>query len=94
MTVQDVEVDVKRYATITFTIMDKVLMIMREVDVSLIPSLIPTIINVILVDHWVFIVMVMIELYIGIITNNFIHINMFKYTLTRKVFLMKISQGV
>ena len=56
--VQDVEVVLKRSTTPPFKMLDKVLMVMVEVYIYLRPSLIPTIIQVILVDYWIFIVMV------------------------------------
>ena len=56
MMVQDVEVGLKRSATLTFTMLEIFLMVMGELDIGIRPALIPTIIQVILVYHWVFIV--------------------------------------
>ena len=50
---QDLEVGLKRPANINFTMMYKVLMVMGEVDLGLIPSPILTIVQVCLLDHWV-----------------------------------------
>ena len=61
MMVQDVEVGLKRSATLTFTMLEIFLMVMGELDIGLRPALIPTIIQAILLYHWVFIVMVMPE---------------------------------
>ena len=54
--------------------LDKVLMELGEVDIGIITALLPTIIQVILVDHMVFIVMVITEVDIGITQANFLHI--------------------
>ena len=64
--VQDVEVGTNRSATLIFTIMEKMLMVMEEVDLSFIPAPLPPIIRVFLVYHCVSIVVVMRVLYIGI----------------------------
>ena len=74
--VQDVEVCLNISATITYSILDQVLMVMGEVDIDLIPALLTLIIQVIFVDNQVFIVMVTIEADIGLIPANFIHITM------------------
>ena len=50
--VQAVEAGLKRSSTLPFTVLDKVLMVMGDVDIGLIPALIPPIIQVILVYHW------------------------------------------
>ena len=52
----------KRLAILTFTITDKVLMVMVEVDIGLRPSPIPPIIQVSLVYCWIFLFIVMREL--------------------------------
>ena len=57
--VQDVEVGLKISATLTFTMTEKVFMVVREVDIGLRPDLLPTIIHVILVDNLIFIFMIM-----------------------------------
>ena len=56
--VQAVEVGLKRCTTITCSIMEKVLMVMGEVDLGIRPALLPTTMQVFLVYHQVFIVMV------------------------------------
>ena len=56
--------------------MDKLLTVMVEVYIGLRPAPIPSIIQVLLVDHWVFIVMFMTEVDIGLIPDNFLHITM------------------
>ena len=74
--------------------MYKVLMVMGEVDIGLIPAPLPPIIQVCLVNHWVFLVMAMIELDIGLRPANFLHITMVKYTLSAQGFLDNLFQGV
>ena len=59
-----------------FLMLEKVLMALGEVDISLGPALLPSIIQVIMVDHLVFIVMVITEGDIGITSSNFLHITM------------------
>ena len=49
--VQDVEISINISATLTFTMLEKVFMVMGEVDISLRPAFIFPIIQVILVDH-------------------------------------------
>ena len=51
-------------------------MAMGSVDLGLRPSLLPPIIQVILVDHPISIVMVITEVKIGLRTANFLHITM------------------
>ena len=69
--IQDMELGFNKSATITFKMLEKVLMVMGEVDICLRPAIISSIIKVILVDHWVFMVMVMAEVNIGLIPKNF-----------------------
>ena len=76
MMVQDVELGLKISTTLNFSMLEKVFMAMEEVDLGLISALLPPIIQVILTDHKVIIVIVMTELDIGLITANFLHINM------------------
>ena len=73
---QDVKVGIKRSSTIPLTIMDKVLLVMVEVELGSRQALLPPIIQVILVDHWIFIVMFMTEVDIGLRPENFLHITM------------------
>ena len=49
---------------------------MGEVDLGLRPALLPPIIQVILVDHNFFIVVVITEVEIGLRPDNFMHITM------------------
>ena len=56
--------------------LEKVLMVLGEVDLGLGPSLLPPIIQVIMVDHLVFIVMVITEVDIDITPANFTYITM------------------
>ena len=74
--VQDVEVGFRILATLPFTIMDKVLVVMVKVGIGIIPDPLPHIIQVILVDHCSFIFMFMIEVEIGLRPDNFLHITM------------------
>ena len=94
MMVKDVEVCLNRSSTLPFTILYKVLMVMGEVDICLRPPLILTIIQVILVDHWDFIVIVMTEVDIGLRPANFIHMTMVDYTFPTQGFLKNLFQGV
>ena len=48
--------------TLTFTIVKKVLMVIGELGIGFIPHPLPTTIQVILVDHWGFLFLVMTEL--------------------------------
>ena len=74
MIVQDLEVGLKIAYTLSCSMLEKVLMVMGEVDICFRPSLIPPIIQEILVDHQVFTVIVMAELEIGLRPSNFLHI--------------------
>ena len=76
MTVQDMEVLLKRSTTIPFSMLDKLLMALVKVDLGLIPALLPTIIQAIMVDNMVFIVMLITEVGIGIAQASFLHITM------------------
>ena len=58
MMFKDVEVGLIISDTITFTTADKVLMVMGEVDIGLITNSLTSTIHMILVDHWIFIVVV------------------------------------
>ena len=91
---QDVGVGLKRSSTINFTMLEKMLMVMGEVDIHLRPSLITPIIQVTLVDHWIFIVMKLKEVYIDLRPANFIHITIGEYTFTTQGFIKKLFQGV
>ena len=71
MMVQDLEVCLNISVTLPFAIMYKVLMVMGEADLGLIPSLLPKIIQVCLVYHWYFIVILTREVVIGIRPENF-----------------------
>ena len=57
--VQDVEVSLDRSATLLFKILDKVLVVMLELVIGIIPAPLPPIIQVFFIDHWGFIIMVM-----------------------------------
>ena len=69
-------------------------MLMKEVDIGLIPSPLPPIIQVILVDHLDFMFMVMREVEIGLIPATLLNINMVEYTFSTKGSLKKLLQGV
>ena len=60
MVVQDVEVGLNISATLIFTIMDKIFMVVVEVDLGTIPAPLHPIIHVCLLYPWGFIAMVMI----------------------------------
>ena len=67
---------------------------MVQADIGLRLSILPPIILVILVDNWSVIVMVMTEVDICLMPDNFIHITMVYYTLPTQVFLKNLFQGV
>ena len=73
---QEMGVGTKRSTTRTCSMLEKVLMELGEVDLSIVPDLLPSIIQFIMVDHLVFKVIVIIEVDIGIISANFLHITM------------------
>ena len=75
------DLSLKRTATLTFKIMETVLMVMGEVDIGLISASFPPIVQVGLVDLWVYLFMGMREVDTGIISSTLIHINMVEYTL-------------
>ena len=94
MMMKDVEVGLNRSSTLPFKMLYKVLMVMGEVYICLRPALIPTIIQVILVDHWIFIVMVVTEIDIGLRPANFIHMTMVDNIFPTQGFLKNIFQGL
>ena len=73
---KDMKVGLKRSTTIPCSTLEKVLMVMGEVDLGIRPELLPPIIQVILVDHQVFIAMAIKEVDIGLRPDNFLHITM------------------
>ena len=74
--VQDAELSLKILTTRPCSMLEKVLMALVEVDFGLGPDLLPTIIQVIMVDHMGFIVMPIKEVDIGIPPSNVMHITM------------------
>ena len=74
--VQDVEVGMKRSVTLICSMLEKVLIVMLEVDIGLRPALLPPVIQVILVYHHVFIVMLMTEADKGFRPETLLHITM------------------
>ena len=68
-------------------------MVMVYVDIGLIPSLLPTIIQVVLLYCWVFIVVSMKEVDICIRSENFLNIIMVEYTLPTQGSFKKLFQG-
>ena len=91
---RDMELGLKRSDTLTFKMMYKMFIVMGGVDLGLRPSPLTPIIQVCLVYHWFLIVMVMVEVDIGILPDNFIHITILGYIFTTQCFLKKLSQGV
>ena len=67
-------------------------MVMIELGVGLIPDPLPPIIQVILVNCWYFIVMVMTEVGIGLRPANFLYITIVDYIFPTQVSLKKIFQ--
>ena len=70
------KVGLKISTTYPCSIFRKVLISLVEADLGLEPSLIPPIIHVIMVDHLIFILMVITEVDIEITPANFLHITM------------------
>ena len=73
---QDMAVGLKISTTIIFLMFKKVFMTLREVYLCLGLVLLYYIIQVVMVDHLNFICMVIIEVGIGITSENFLHITM------------------
>ena len=74
--VQDMEVGMKISITRPCSIVEILLMLVREVDLGLGPELLPSIIQVIILDHQVLIGMVITEVDIYITAANSLHITM------------------
>ena len=68
------EVGLKILANLPFKMMEKLLMVIGEVDIGIRPYPLPPIIKSILLHLWVFLLMFMIEVDIGIIPANYVHI--------------------
>ena len=92
--VKYMEVGLKRSADTPFTMMDKLLMVMGEMDLGLRPDPLTPIIQVCLVDNWVLIVRVMTGMDIGLIPAKFLRITMVDYILPTQGFLKKLFEGV
>ena len=73
---QDMGVGLKRSTTRTCSMLEKVFMELREVHLGLGPALLHPIIQVTILDHLFFIVMVITEVDIGLTPANFLHITM------------------
>ena len=71
---------------------EKVLMVMGEVDIGIIPAPIPTILQVILVYFWVFLFIVMRDVDISLRPANFLYIPMVDYNFPSQGPLNKIFQ--
>ena len=91
--VQDLEVGLKRSATLPFILMEKVFMVMGEVYICLIPAPLPPIIHVVFLDHWFLIVMSIKEVDICLIPETFLRIIMVDYKLLTQGSLKNIFQG-
>ena len=91
---EDMDSCLKRPGTLTFTITDKVLIVMREVYIGLIPSSPPSIIYMILVYCCYFMFMVMREVNTGLIPATFIRITMVDYTVYTQDHLTNLFRGV
>ena len=73
---QDMEVGMNRSTTCPCSMLEKVLMALVEEGLGLGPSLLPTVIQVIIIYHLVFIVMVITEVVMFLTPANFLHITM------------------
>ena len=76
VTVQYMEVGLKISTTLPCSMLEKVLMLLVEVYLFLVPSLFTPTIQVIMVDHLIFIVMLITEVGLGLTPANLLHINM------------------
>ena len=74
--VKDMEVGLKRSTTLPCSMLEKVFMALGEIDLGIVPALLPPIIQLIMVDHLVFIVMLITEVGIGLTSAKFLHITM------------------
>ena len=74
VTVKDKEVGLKISDTLPCSMLEKMLIELVEVGIGIGPALLPPIIYVIMVDHLVFIVMVITEVEIGIKPEILLHI--------------------
>ena len=69
-------------------------MVMGALYIGLIPAPLHPIIQLILLDCWGFLFIVMIELHIGLIPSTILHITMMGYTFSTQGSLKKIFQGL
>ena len=76
MIVQDKETGLNTSTTLPCSMLEKVLVVLGELDLGFGPARLPPIIQVIMLDHLVFIVMVITEVGIGITPASFMHITM------------------
>ena len=76
MIFQDMGVCLKISTISPCSMLDKVLIELGEVYIGIRPTLIPPIIQMIMVDHLIFIVMAITDVGIGITEENFPHITM------------------
>ena len=79
------DLGIKRPSTLPFTVVDKALMVMGELDIGLRPAPLAPIIQVGLLDHWDFLFIFMREVDTGIRPDNFLHITMVDYKFQPKV---------
>ena len=75
----------KRPFTLTFTIMEKLLMVIVEVDIGIRPDPIPPIIQVTLVYCWIFPFVIIIEVEVGLSLATIIHITIVDYKFSTQV---------
>ena len=89
-----VDLFLKRSANLLLNFLDKVLMVMVDVDIGIIPSPIHIMIQVELVYHWFSIFMVMIELDIGLIPTTLPPITILDYIFSTQGYLKMLFIGV
>ena len=94
VTMEDVDFGLKIPLTLTFTIVDKVLVVMAEVHICIRPAPLPPIIQVSLIANLVFLFVVMIELDIGLIPDIILRITILDYNFSTQRSLKNIFQGV
>ena len=91
---EDVDLGLKRPVTLTFIIVEILLMMISDLDKCIRPSTTPPIIQLRLVYHWVSMFMVVRELEIDIRPSTFLYITMVDYKLSTQGYLKKILEEV
>ena len=85
-----VDSGIKILATIPFTIVDKLLIVMGEMDIGIIPDPLPPIIQVVLVNYWDCMFMDMRVVDIGLRPSTLLPITMVDYKISTQGYLKMI----